>query len=144
MSAALRFALERHASWCASKLGPIHPDWHVFPRSSRTKPTHPTRPAISLKGAWESVRTTAKVSCRLHDVRHSFCTKMGEAGAPESTMLDIMGHVSAAMLKRYSHIRAQARRDAISSLEKRAASVGASKESTRVEVFAAPKMSVTH
>jgi hypothetical protein len=32
-------------------------------------------------------------------------------------MLDIMGHVSAAMLRRYSHIRAQARRDAIDALE---------------------------
>jgi hypothetical protein len=144
MSAALRFALERHASWCASKLGPIQSEWYVFPQSSRVKPKDPTRPARSLNGAWVSVRDEAGVSCRLHDVRHSFCTKMGEAGVPESTMLDIMGHVSAAMLKRYSHIRAQARRDAISSLEKRAGSVGASKESTRVEVFAAPKMSVTH
>jgi hypothetical protein len=28
-------------------------------------------------------------------------------------MLDMMGHVSAAMLRRYSHIRAKARREAI-------------------------------
>ncbi|MBK5294114.1 MAG: tyrosine-type recombinase/integrase [Acidobacteriia bacterium] len=40
--------------------------------------------------------------------RHSFCTKLAEAGEPESTMLDIMGHMSTAMLRRYSHIRAQA------------------------------------
>ena len=30
--------------------------------------------------------------------RHSFCTKLAEAGVPESTMLDMMGHVSPAML----------------------------------------------
>lgn len=144
MSAALRFALERHVSWLASKLGPVQPDWYVFPRSNRTKPEDPTRPAISLKGAWESVRTTAKVSCRLHDLRHSFCTKMAEAGVPESTMLDMMGHVSAAMLKRYSHIRAQARREAISALETRAVSFGATKESTKVEPLWASKTSVTH
>lgn len=32
------------------------------------------------------------------------CTKLAEAGVPESTMLDMMGHVSTAMLRRYSHI----------------------------------------
>jgi integrase len=144
MSAALRFALERHVSWLASKLGPVQPGWYVFPRSNRTKPADPTRPATSLKGAWESVRTTAKVSCRLHDLRHSFCTKMAEAGVPESTMLDMMGHVSAAMLKRYSHIRAQARRDAIVAVEDRAISNGATKESTKVKPSGASGMSVTH
>jgi hypothetical protein len=44
---------------------------------------------------------------------------LAEAGVPESTMLDMMGHVSAAMLRRYSHIRAKARRDAIAALEGR-------------------------
>jgi hypothetical protein len=34
-------------------------------------------------------------------------------------MLDIMGHVSTAMLRRYSYIRAQARREAIDALELR-------------------------
>ena len=38
---------------------------------------------------------------------------------PESTMLDIMGHVSPAMLRRYSHIRARARREAIRAVEAR-------------------------
>jgi integrase len=144
MSAALRFALERHVSWLASKLGPVQPDWYVFPRSNRTKPEDPTRPATSLKGAWEAVRETAGVNCRLHDLRHSFCTKMAEAGVPESTMLDMMGHVSVAMLKRYSHIRAQARREAISALETRAVSFEAAKVSAKVEPFGASKRSVTH
>jgi integrase len=144
MSAALRFALEHHASWYASKLGLIQPEWYVFPRSNRIKLQDPMRPAISLKGAWEGVRDKAGVSCRLHDLRHSFCTKMAEAGVPESTMLDMMGHVSAAMLKRYSHIRAQARREAISALETRSVSVGVSKESTKVEPLKASQPSVTH
>jgi len=144
MSAALRFALEHHASWYASKLGPVEPGWYVFPRCNRTKPEDPTRPAVSLKGSWVSVRDKAGVSCRLHDLRHSFCTKMAEAGVPESTMLDMMGHVSAAMLKRYSHIRAQARREAIATLESRAASVEAPKVSPKVKAFGVSKMSVTH
>ena len=39
-------------------------------------------------------------------------------------MLDMMGHVSVAMLRRYSHIRKQARLDAIDALESRQFSIG--------------------
>ena len=38
-------------------------------------------------------------------------------------MLDMMGHVSPAMLRRYSHIRAKARREAIAALEGRISGV---------------------
>ena len=144
MSGALRAALEHHASWCASKLGPLRPDWHVFPFCHTKRPVDPSRPVTALKRAWESVREKSGVACRLHDLRHSFCTKLGEAGTPESTMLDMMGHVSAAMLRRYSHIRAQARRDAIAAMEARALSVGPTKVSTKVERSTENAKPVTH
>jgi hypothetical protein len=41
---------------------------------------------------------------------------MAEAGVPESTMLSLMGHMSRAMLERYSHIRIKAKREAAESL----------------------------
>jgi site-specific recombinase XerD len=41
----------------------------------------------------------------MHDLRHTVATKLAEAGVPESTMLSLMGHMSRAMLERYSHIR---------------------------------------
>jgi hypothetical protein len=41
---------------------------------------------------------------------------MAEAGVPESTMLALMGHMSRAMLERYSHIRMAAKRQAVESL----------------------------
>ena len=41
---------------------------------------------------------------------------MAEAGVPESTMLAIMGHMSRAMLERYSHIRMAAKRTAVEAL----------------------------
>ena len=63
---------------------------------------------------------------------------------PESTMLDIMGHVSTAMLRRYSHIRAQARRDAIDALESRQISNGVPKDSPMVSDSAKAKSAVTH
>jgi hypothetical protein len=47
---------------------------------------------------------------------HTVCTKMAEAGVPESTMLAIMGHTSRAMLERYGHIRMAAKREAVEAL----------------------------
>jgi hypothetical protein len=44
---------------------------------------------------------------------------MAEAGVPESTMLALMGHMSRAMLERYSHIRMAAKRDAVEALSTR-------------------------
>jgi len=58
-------------------------------------------------------------------------------------MLDIMGHVSAAMLRRYSHIRAQARREAIDAVESRQFSSGVpTKVPTNGEI-GTPKSSVS-
>jgi len=102
MSATLRAVLEHHAAFCALKLGPIQPGWFVFPFSNTKKPVDANRPATSLKTAWKSIKTTTGVTRRLHDLRHSFCTEPAEAGVPESTMLDMMGHVSIALLRRYS------------------------------------------
>ncbi len=104
-----------------------------FPSIPYPRPIDPARPVTSLKTAWESTKAGTGVKCRLHDRRHTFCTKLAEADTPESTMLDMMGHVSAAMLRRYSHIRAKARREAISAIETRANSVGVPKEPPKVE-----------
>jgi hypothetical protein len=41
---------------------------------------------------------------------------MAEAGVSESTMLAWMGHMSRAMLERYSHIRMAAKREAAEAL----------------------------
>jgi integrase len=143
MSAALRAALEQHAAFYARKLGPIQPEWFVFPFSNTKRLVDPTRPVTSLKTAWKSIKKTTGVRCRLHDLRHSFCTKCAEAGVPEGTMLDMMGHVSAAMLRRYSHIRAQARREAIAAVEARVNSVGVPQVSPKVADSAEKSQSVT-
>jgi integrase len=144
MSANLKAVLSAHASVCAAKLGELHPDWFVFPLSNRVAFKDPTKPVTTMKTAWEAVWEAAKVDCRLHDLRHSFCTKLAEAGVPESTMLDMMEHVSMAMLRRYSHIKAQARRDAIDALESRQLSNAVPKVSPTVSESANEKSAVTH
>jgi len=62
------------------------------------------------------LRADTGVSCRLHDLRHTFATRLAENGVSESTMLALMGHMSRAMLERYSHIRIAAKRDAVAGI----------------------------
>ncbi len=72
----------------------------------------------SYKTAWNTARERAKVDCRFYDARHTFITRLAEnAKISEETIRQLAGHVSPRMLARYAHIRAQARRDAIATLE---------------------------
>jgi hypothetical protein len=57
---------------------------------------------------------------------------MAEAGVPESTMLAIMGHMSRAMLERYSHIRMAAKRAAMDVLSLNIGGPGVVQESVQV------------
>ncbi|MCX6630161.1 MAG: site-specific integrase [Candidatus Solibacter sp.] len=79
-------------------------------------PSDPTRPTVEIKTAWNTLRTSAKVNCRWHDLRHTACSDMNEAGVPEAMQLAIFGWSSRKMIERYSHIRTEARRSAMDSL----------------------------
>ena len=46
-------------------------------------------------------------------------TDLAESGAGDQTIMDIAGHVSKSMLKHYSHIRMEAKREALESIVKR-------------------------
>ena len=115
MNGDLYALLSAHAAWFTKRFGEMRPEYYVFP-FGKPQPTDPTRPTTTLKTVWGSIRTEAKVSCRLHDLRHTAATKMAEAGTPESTMLALMGHMSRAMMERYSHIRMVAKRTAVEAL----------------------------
>lgn len=71
---------------------------------------------------WDQLRKDTGVSCRLHDLRHTFATRLAENGVPESTMLALMGQMSRAMLERYSHIRMAAKRNAVTGISQRPSS----------------------
>jgi hypothetical protein len=68
------------------------------------------------KVAWESARKAAKVSCRFHDLRHTFISRLAESQASDSTVMALAGHVSRATMERYSHIRMEAKRKAVDTL----------------------------
>jgi integrase len=76
----------------------------------------PTEPMHRWKVAWESARRVAKVFCRFHDLRHTFISKLAESQASDSTVMALAGHVSRAMMERYSHIRMEAKRRAVDGL----------------------------
>jgi hypothetical protein len=56
---------------------------------------------------------------QIRDSRHTLITELAESGAGDQTIMDIAGHVSRQMLKHYSHIRMQAKREALEAVGKK-------------------------
>ena len=104
--------LATHRAWFVEEFGEPLPDHHLFPWG-KPVPSDPLRHATDITWGWDELRKETKVSCRLHDLRHTFATRLAENGVSESTMLALMGHMSRSMLERYSHIRMTAKRDAV-------------------------------
>lgn len=107
--------LAAHRAWFVERFGEPQAEHCVFPFGS-PQPTVPDKPVTDISSGWDLVRKLSGVSCRLHDLRHTFCTRLAEAGVSESTMLALMGHMSRAMLERYSHIRMAAKREAVEAI----------------------------
>jgi len=144
MHGALYAAFSDYAVWVTSKLKrTLEPDWYVFPFCNRGLPLDPLRPITTIKKGWENVRRAAGVECRFHDLRHTVATKMAEAGVPESTMLALLGHMSRAMLERYSHVRTAAKRQAVEVLDYTRAN-GVGKEVGKVVGQPAVQRMITH
>ena len=120
LNSALSETLAEYAEWYEVAFSEIRPEWYLFP-FGKPRPSDPTRPVTTLKTAWDTVRRNSKVTGRWHDHRHTLITDLAESGAGEQTIMDIAGHVSRNMLKHYSHIRMQAKRDALESLVPRSA-----------------------
>jgi integrase len=78
-----------------------------------------TRPITSFKTAWIKVRKNAGVKGRWHDNRHTLVTELAESGADDEVIMSIAGHVSRAMLSRYSHVRMEAKRRALDEIAAR-------------------------
>ena len=78
----------------------------------------PEVPLGSWKVAWKNALETAKVQCRWHDLRHTFVSRMAESMASDATIMALSGHLSVKMKERYSHVRAEAKRQAIATLDR--------------------------
>jgi len=54
-----------------------------------------------------------------HDNRHTLVTELAEFGAGDEVIMSIAGHVSRAMLSRYSRVRMEAKRRALDEIAAR-------------------------
>lgn len=116
MNQTLFAVISQHAAWFAERFGELKPEWFVFAWGSPT-PHDPSRPATNLQSSWENAKERAGVECRFHDLRHTAISRMAEAGAPDTTIMALAGHVSRQMLARYSHISMIGKRKAVEALE---------------------------
>ena len=111
----------------AEMFGPVEPSHYVFasfrPRGRfqgtklvemRMTDFDPTQPVKSWRTAWRTLTKKAGLpGLRFHDMRHQLITELGESGASDQIIMAIAGHVSRRMLDRYSHIRLEAKRQAL-------------------------------
>jgi len=111
-------AIQAHAAWYIRRFKQCRPEWYVFP-AGKGQPNDPTRPVTSLRTAWNKVRKNANVVGRWHDARHTLVTELAESGAGDEVIMSIAGHVSRAMLSRYSHVRMEAKRRALDEIAAR-------------------------
>ena len=65
------------------------------------------------------MRDNTYVVGRWHDNRRTLVTELAESGAGDEVIMSIAGHVSRAMLSRYSHVRMEAKRRALDEIAAR-------------------------
>jgi integrase len=95
------------------------PDHFLFPACENGK-IDPANPQKSWRTAWRSLRKAAGLKdLRFHDLRHHAITELAESQASERTIMSLAGHVSRQMLEHYSHIRLDAKRQAVEALSQR-------------------------
>jgi integrase len=77
----------------------------------------PDKPLGAWKRAWKSAKKAAGVECRIHDLRHHFISALAQTQTPDATIQAISGHLSRKMLEHYSHVRLEAKRRAVETLD---------------------------
>jgi integrase len=127
----------------------LSPDWYVFPHAEGKSKPDPTKPMSGWRSAWRRitraiscpacgrVQDPAGICCddnckadvsqvksstaglRFHDLRHHAITELAESQASDQTVMAIAGHVSPRMLAHYSHVRLEAKRNALEAISSR-------------------------
>ena len=92
------------------------PEHYVFPACEHGH-VDPKRNQTSFRTAWRRLTKAAGLAgLRFHDLRHHAITELAESQVSDQTIMAIAGHVSQKMLARYSHVRSEARRQAVMTL----------------------------
>jgi integrase len=76
-----------------------------------------SQPMLKWDTAWRALRDAAALpGLRFHDLRHTVITELAELGVADHVLESISGHLSRRMLEHYSHIRIDAKRQALEAL----------------------------
>jgi integrase len=71
----------------------------------------------TIKKAWQAVRKAAAIAdFRLHDLRHSFASRVKRGGADLYTVQRLLGHSTPLMTQRYAHLQPDDLRAAVEGL----------------------------
>jgi integrase len=74
---------------------------------------------IDVKKGFRKALEEAKIfNLHFYDLRHTFATRLADAGVPLSVIADLLGHSDIRMTKRYSHATDKAKREAVQKLTK--------------------------
>jgi integrase len=78
--------------------------------------------SVNLRKVWEAARKEAGInSVRFHDLRHTFATRMADAGMEMQELAKILGHTDISMTYRYYHLTKKVNDKMREILNKRAA-----------------------
>jgi integrase len=100
----------------AKVFGGTKPEHFLFPACEHGQ-IAPERHQKSWRTAWRKLTKAAGLQgFRFHDCRHHAITELAESQASDSTIMALAGHVSRKMLEHYSHVRQEAKREAVNVL----------------------------
>ena len=101
----------------AAQIGGGAPDHFLFPWAPGHQLPDPARRALGFTSSWRRLTRAAGLGgLRFHDLRHHAITELAESQAPDSVIRSIAGHVRQEMLEHYSHVRIEAKRQALAAL----------------------------
>jgi integrase len=101
----------------ADMLGHTEPEHYLWPACQWGR-FDPTAPMLKWDTAWRALRDAAGLrGLRFHDLRHTVITELAEMGVADHVLESITGHLSRRMLEHYSHIRIDAKRQALDALD---------------------------
>jgi integrase len=104
----------------AQQRGSMLPDHYLFPYQTKRNHYDPTRHvSSSFREAWRQIRSASGITgrVRLYDIRHTAITSLLQnPEVSEETVKSIAGHVSQQILRTYSHIRMDTKREALAGL----------------------------
>lgn len=112
----------------AQMLGASKPEHYLMPKNlsriahgpqkGKRRGYDPLQHQESWDTAWAALTKEAGLpGFRFHDLRHTFITRMVELGAPLGVIQTFVGHLSARMVRHYTHVSSGAARKAVELLD---------------------------